>query len=206
MHLKHDPYKDYQLIGKRVISLKACFLCTYPGYSTDNIVIETVPSAAAAVVLIVLVIFICLRVRRRRIVDEYPRLVGDNRRTEGEVHQNHFPNASDGSELTSGSGSASFRSLTIPSSSGSSCNDITNPNKKAYFNNKIKTYAEELCWGHQPYHTVKVRKFPSTQWFFPWTFNTIHQVLENCDFNKWPLSGLLTFILFYIMNREIEWR
>lgn len=145
MHLKHDPYKDYQLIGKRVTSLKAFFLCTYPGDSTDNIVIETVPTAAGAVFLIAVVMFVWLRVRRRRIVDEYPPLVDENRRNEGEIHKNYFPDVSYGSELTSGSSSASFRSLTTPSSSGRSCNDITVPNKKDDLNTKIKRYTEEPC-------------------------------------------------------------
>lgn len=58
-----------------------------------------------------------------------------------EESENRFSGPSEGSELTSGRGSAS---LTKPSSTGSSCSDITVPNKDN-LNSKIKTYREGLC-------------------------------------------------------------
>lgn len=104
--------------------------------------IEVVLSAAGGVVLVIVLIVVWLRVRRRRRNDEYPPLVPEGGVVEENV--NHFSDPSEGSELTSGRGSAS---LTKPSSSGSSCSDITVPikDKKDNLNSKIKKYEEGHC-------------------------------------------------------------
>lgn len=73
--------------------------------------------------------------------ERQPLLNGNNGVGVIDESENHFSGPSEGSELTSGRGSAS---LTKPSSTGSSCSNITVPNKDN-FSSKNKTYAEGLC-------------------------------------------------------------
>lgn len=89
---------------------------------------------AGGAVLIVALIIIWWRVRKRNRNNNYPPLIDEV--------DNQYPDTSQGSELTSGRNSAS---LTMPSSSGSSCSDITVPKKDQSFKSKakMKSYAEE---------------------------------------------------------------
>lgn len=99
-----------------------------------NNVIKVVPSVLGGVGFIVIFVVCWTRCRRRRRNDENQPLLRDN-------VQNEFPVSRQGSELSSGRGSAS---LTKSPSTGSSCSDIT-VSKKDDLNNKIKPCAEVLC-------------------------------------------------------------
>jgi len=130
---------------KKIYSLKCVNFCSLNtlGASHDN-VISVGSSVAGGVVFILVSIFVWWRVRRRcRNNDLYPPLIDNN--GDGGVDEivNNYPDTSEGSELTSGRNSAS---LTKPSSSGSSCSDITEP-KNFSFNGKveIKRNAEDIC-------------------------------------------------------------
>lgn len=111
----------------------------------DNVVVPVVASVAG-VLGIVIFPFVILQLLCKQDDNEKQPLLNQNNAGAGAVDEseNRFSGPSEGSELTSGRGSAS---LTKPSSTGSTCSDITVPNKdkKDNLNSKIKTYAEGHC-------------------------------------------------------------
>ena len=157
------------------------FYNTCPVNQTEKNVIS---SAAGGVVLIVVVIFIWLRVRRRQRNDEYPPLLGDNRDGVVDV-QNEFP--SEGSDLTSERGFASFRSST---QSATDSSNIIVPNKKDNLNSKIKAYLSDLRWAsHRALVAISQSEegalttpyLPPCRGIFSWT-------LEHNQPTPWILS------------------
>lgn len=122
------------------------FLFTCAGHKPDNLVIKVVPIVIGGVGGIVLFVICwprCRQRQRRRRNDENRPLLDDKDGGVVDVRQNEFPKTSEESELTSGRGSAS---LTKPSSTESTCSDITVPKKdKDNLNKKIKPYTENLC-------------------------------------------------------------
>ena len=107
----------------------------------DNIVVPVVASAAGVLGLVIIPIGVWQLLCRQN-DNERQHLLNQN---DGggvvDESENHFSDPSEGTELTSGRGSASSAK---PLSTGSSCSGITVPNKDN-LNSKFKTYAEALC-------------------------------------------------------------
>lgn len=146
-HPETDSKKGGIYIWKNVSILIPYTCLGDPG----SIAIPVVASVAGVLGLVIVPIIIWRLLKRPQNDEGQPLLDQDNADRRVDESENYLSCSSEAGALTLGNGSAS--SANPSSTAGSSCSDITAPNKDG-FNNKINRNAEGRCWAHHMRCTI----------------------------------------------------